>query len=518
MAGFETAVSLTTALQAYAIRKTTDTTSNTDTLLQKANLRKSSFDKLFPAVFSLHGLDIKVALERAVKDGDITSSAAQVATRAINAAMQDIAGRYPELDQQTFTEINDIVQDFIAAFNDGGADTVRADKVRAMDAHMERLKNKFKQPYIVSYFSGDSTRAASLKIAHNSFSNLRDIVNKKIKDQVLLDLTSNKIGNSKLRDSNYLTTKIINWGHTQADNSIITGKLLAELLSARNITTGLSNKNEIVSIVAKDFLEQTGQEKTVIKLHHGELTKGDPNMLKLVIQSGIFQTVVVQNRRENQEDLGQLEKKWNILDAFARNNLLKVFGVTSTTQLVNKLLKVRSSPSILEKLENTLVETILGVKNKTPTSKVIPLLDSTVKKTKRRKKVSVKGKASATPALRLDNKKGVSSITDLSKLLALINSQLQSVISANMGDGSSKSILNYRSGRFASSAKVEQLTESRAGMITAFYTYMKNPYATFSDGGQQQYPKSRDPKLLIAKSIREIAAAQVANRMRAVAI
>ena len=87
-----------------------------------------------------------------------------------------------------------------------------------------------------------------------------------------------------------------------------------------------------------------------------------------------------------------------------------------------------------------------------------------------------------------------------------------------MGTGSSKNLLNLRSGRFAESVKVERLTESRAGMITAFYTYMKNPYATFSEGGRQSKPRSRDPKLLISKSIREIAATQVGNRMRAVAL
>jgi hypothetical protein len=53
-------------------------------------------------------------------------------------------------------------------------------------------------------------------------------------------------------------------------------------------------------------------------------------------------------------------------------------------------------------------------------------------------------------------------------------------------------------------------------MLTAFYSYMKNPYSTFSQGGRQQNPRSRDPKLLISKSIRELAGAQVANRMRAV--
>lgn len=112
----------------------------------------------------------------------------------------------------------------------------------------------------------------------------------------------------------------------------------------------------------------------------------------------------------------------------------------------------------------------------------------------------------------------VVNIFSLTGLQNLINRQLQDVISANMGDGSSRTILNYRTGRLAASAKVESMGESRSGMITAFYSYMKNPYATFSDGGQQQSPKSRDPKLLISKSIREIAQQQVANRLRAVAI
>jgi len=85
-----------------------------------------------------------------------------------------------------------------------------------------------------------------------------------------------------------------------------------------------------------------------------------------------------------------------------------------------------------------------------------------------------------------------------------------------MGTGSEHRVLNYRSGRLANSAQVERLSESRQGMITAFYTYMKNPYATFSDGGRQSSPKSRDPKLLIAKSIRDIAGTQVANRLRSI--
>jgi len=109
-------------------------------------------------------------------------------------------------------------------------------------------------------------------------------------------------------------------------------------------------------------------------------------------------------------------------------------------------------------------------------------------------------------------------IINLPMLMMQINSNLHDQIKANMGAGNRKDVLNYRSGRFAESAKVERLSESRQGMITAFYSYMKNPYATFSRGGRQDRPYTRDPKLLISKSIRELAGAQVANRMRAVLV
>jgi hypothetical protein len=115
-------------------------------------------------------------------------------------------------------------------------------------------------------------------------------------------------------------------------------------------------------------------------------------------------------------------------------------------------------------------------------------------------------------------KKTPETSVNLISLQTLINSQLQDVISANMGDGSRKDLLNYRTGRFASTAEVKRLSISREGMITAFYDYMKNPYATFSTGGRQEYPRSRDPKLLISKSIRQIAAEVVNNRLRAVLV
>lgn len=108
--------------------------------------------------------------------------------------------------------------------------------------------------------------------------------------------------------------------------------------------------------------------------------------------------------------------------------------------------------------------------------------------------------------------------TSLAGLQQILDTSLAEKIRQNMGTGASKNVLNYRTGRLAESAKVERLSQGRSGMITAYYTYMKYPYATFSEGGAQQYPKTRDPKLLITKSIKELMSAKVAARMRAVLV
>jgi hypothetical protein len=108
--------------------------------------------------------------------------------------------------------------------------------------------------------------------------------------------------------------------------------------------------------------------------------------------------------------------------------------------------------------------------------------------------------------------------TSISSLKALLNSHLHDVVAANMGDGNQRRILNYRTGRFATSTFVERVTLDRQSMVDVYYNYMKNPYATFSEGGKQQYPRTRDPKILISKSIREIAQTMGVQRMRTILV
>jgi hypothetical protein len=193
--------------------------------------------------------------------------------------------------------------------------------------------------------------------------------------------------------------------------------------------------------------------------------------------------------------------------------------------LTNKLFRLvlranpilaRSGKNIKEFIEESFVNIIQGKKTKSVKYKY----QKTQKSLKTvfvpvNKKITEKQKTKVSTKLQpLD----ISKVQEKSPadLLTLINSRLHDTIKANMGTGDNRDVLNYRSGRFATSVKVERLSTSRMGMITAFYTYMKNPYATFSGGGLQQFPRSRDPKLLISRSIRQIASDLVTNQLRAV--
>jgi hypothetical protein len=170
------------------------------------------------------------------------------------------------------------------------------------------------------------------------------------------------------------------------------------------------------------------------------------------------------------------------------------------------------SNNIVEDIAEAVLHILNPAKYKSP--KKHKQNTKTTKKQTIKANTYVSNKSVRVPKLR--NLKG--QFTSLVNLQNLINSQLQDVISANMGDGNSKNVLNYRTGRFAASASVEHMSESRQGMITAFYSYMKNPYQTFEPGFKQGSPASRNPKLLISKSIREIAATHVGNRLRAVSV
>ena len=99
--------------------------------------------------------------------------------------------------------------------------------------------------------------------------------------------------------------------------------------------------------------------------------------------------------------------------------------------------------------------------------------------------------------------------TSVTKLETLIRASLQRTIIKNM----QRPNLRNQTGRFASSVKLESVSQARDGALTAFLSYMRYPYATFENGGKQG-KKGYYPSRLIDQSVREIAKTLVTQRMK----
>lgn len=89
---------------------------------------------------------------------------------------------------------------------------------------------------------------------------------------------------------------------------------------------------------------------------------------------------------------------------------------------------------------------------------------------------------------------------DLLQLVGLLNQKLPDAIVNNMGSPA----LNYRTGRFANSVRVTDITKTPRGFPSIGYTYQTSPYQTF-EPGYAQGSAERDPRRLIDRSIREVA-------------
>lgn len=97
------------------------------------------------------------------------------------------------------------------------------------------------------------------------------------------------------------------------------------------------------------------------------------------------------------------------------------------------------------------------------------------------------------------------------QVVAYINTRLQQEIEKNMIPPA----LESRTGRFSGSVKVLNMLQTRKGFPSFEYTYDKNPYQVFEIGvGRQPWATvDRDPRKLIDKSIREIAAEMLQGRL-----
>lgn len=512
------------------------TESSVRDVLAQQSLRATSFDNLFPAMFSIHSLDVTDLIEKSIKSNNLTNLEAIVIENAYKSTIRFFGkGNIPTLTttalELLIKNLDSLVKQFNAESSQG---TLNANSLKRLQQSLDTYKKSFNKPlYLIQYVEEAPGNIGSVKLASPSFAEGRRVINTTLKNFLDVEVKQANIGTSSLAtDPTFLTKILANWGHTvgevtdpdtaEIQGTILTGKLVSSLLSLGNAL-----KPELALDISNNFIQSTGHINSVIKLTGHITAAGSGDVLKLVMSSGYFQGVRVQYGKENTGSLSSNERNWSILEvtknnADLRKAVLQGLGLPDTATdaaLVNALIKVSASPTYLEKLsrkalapliKNTLTSGIVDVtllKSSKPVSKIFGSIQSGKPKP-----------LTNTGSSKLQFRTIEGRFTSLTSLQNILNQSLTDQIRKNMGTGERTDVLNYRTGRFAGSAKVERMSASREGMITAFYSYMQNPYRTFSLGGKQEYPKTRDPKLLISRSIREIAGERVANRMRAVLV
>jgi hypothetical protein len=341
-------------------------------------------------------------------------------------------------------------------------------------------------------------------------------------------------------DKDYRTLNVINTESAELDSALTSiFKLLsdADYLSSNIIydiglfsrTTKNVHGSDTITVAAELQLgwynQEAGRRLIGVALALDNLIVATDNKLSKIddVQANQAYQALFSNLKGLSDFIGNLASSVSSSDIDLPDDVVKrMQDILADKQTIDALIETEGSDSVLTAIAKTIAYTIGGKKR--------PNKQTTTAKTKDIVKVKPKKVVSKKPApvfkSTIKRALNVKSVADIKQRLTpslvslqnLINASLVERVKQNMGTGDRRDVLNLRTGRFAESVKVERMSQSRQGMITAFYTYMKNPYATFSAGGRQELPRSRDPKTLISRSIREIAAEQVSNRLRSVLV
>lgn len=239
----------------------------------------------------------------------------------------------------------------------------------------------------------------------------------------------------------------------------------------------------------------TDKELAILKLDFS-LFKKD------TLSESTYELGIEATTRNKKEGAGPLQKASNQLKKDLENALV----IASKGDISG----IKGSDSRLEieekKILGSFEDNIKEGKNlkKLTKNKTKPNLGKT--KVSKKKKVKAKRGRRATGKvgpLKLAKKTSGTSGTSNISLLALLNAKITETVSKNMG----KPALVYRTGRFARSVKISDIAFTAKGYPSIGYSYEnteEKPYGTFENAAK--WGAQRDPRKLIDKSIREIAA------------
>lgn len=317
-----------------------------------------------------------------------------------------------------------------------------------------------------------------------------------VKAKMLKHFTDNKI----LTDDQKKTlSRNIHKGHG-VKGSAVSQVQIASAISA----IPLDNKTEL-SMAFSAFAKKGNLPKDIrievekLFTNHEQIVTKEGKLVDNYVSNVVFQV--------GKENIGK--------DAAFEKAVKKAFRDFATDYKDN-LIDEKGSSTLKQKITRNILENLGTGKNIKVKSKDIKASrktkHTTTTKGNKQKVASAKVVAGGAIKKVAKNRKTQAKTKDTGfsqvKLYAALNMKINSVVAKNMGDPA----LNFQTGRFASSVKITDVNTTAQGFPSVGYTYQLYPYQTFEPGFQQGDP-NRDPRKLIDRSIREIAAQMVTGRL-----
>lgn len=320
----------------------------------------------------------------------------------------------------------------------------------------------------------------------------RDITNSKELVNLLKDIYSGKITEDALfaklkeldKDGRVKSSSVNDYiEYIQFKGKYQLFSTLEKNATKNNVKVSLSIENAIDNIIKGNIISALSRAGNNIMLNNIRTYYGDKEYSKLRKE---IQTLIFADKE--------------IVDSLAGLVSSKTFNDLVADQVINTILGKNIEVYNQKKrvlIQGDLETTKIKVDSSKPRNK-LKKLNTTLNKPK-----SVQS--------RVRNLRG--QFTSVVSIEALIRMSLYETIKKNMVEPA----LVFRSGRFAASVQLQKLNAQRDGSLVAFLTYMKYPYGTYEPGFAHGSVE-RSPTLLIDRSVREIAAKLITNRLKTIVV
>ena len=275
-------------------------------------------------------------------------------------------------------------------------------------------------------------------------------------------------------------------GHEQAGVGVATSAVGVMGAEAQLRSGGFDKRNKALKLIY-NYYNEIG-----VSIDHKQVVDAKGGIKKKYVPIVFWQKAIT-----NQE-AATLEKaaKEN-LEKELRENMATMSGSTPLNEAVSQVIFHEAAPSKKRK----------GTKTKgNKKEKVVDTSKATKKAKTRQKREIITNTDTGVDfksISKLKRKKAGQAFSPFS-LVAMMNKDLSRTVRKNMR----LPALQNSSGRFANSVKVVDVNQTKQGFLSFGYTYEKSPYQVFEVGtGEAPWATSqRDPRKLIDKSIREVAA------------